>query len=409
MSAKEGAVQSLAIVDDEEMMISSLGALLRLETNYEVRGYTSPTKALAELRQRPVDLVISDFLMPELNGIEFLHEIKKLFPDVPRILLTGYADKESAIKSVNELGIFQYVEKPWDNATLLLVIRNGLNHRSLTRELRVKLKELDNVLAQSNSLELDNTAYQEELHLARQAQLEMLPGCCPMIPNVSISARYLPAREVGGDYYDVARSADGRSVIMVADVSGHGIQAALGTMMLKGLFHEVTPQCDSPAGLLSALNDRLVQYLPTMMYVTATVCFVNVDATVVHLANAGGSYPIFIDRNNCIERVMLNGTPLGLFGSGTFKIDPTREHFLKDDMTMLLHTDGLLDLENELGARLEWSGLCQALKEAPRQSPHSLLDALEEKLTAFRGGATQPDDINIVAMHKGEPSLKEEA
>jgi len=205
MNPKEAAVQSLAIVDDEEMTINSLGTLLRLETNYEVRGYTSPTKALAELRQRPVDLVISDFLMPELNGIEFLHEIKKLFPDVPRILLTGYADKESAIKSVNELiksvnelGIFQYVEKPWDNATLLLVIRNGLNHRSLTRELRVKLKELDNVLAQRNSLELDNTAYQEELHLARQAQLEMLPDCCPNVPNVSISARYLPAREVGG-------------------------------------------------------------------------------------------------------------------------------------------------------------------------------------------------------------------
>lgn len=400
MSERETTIKSLAIIDDDNLTIASLSGLLRLETDYEVREYLSPLKALEELRQRPVDLVISDFLMPELNGIEFLREVKNLFPDVPRILLTGYADKDNAIESINELEIFQYIEKPWDNDSLLLVIKNAFNHHSLTRDLRTKLKELDNVLAQRHSLELDVTSYQEELHLARQAQLAMLPDCFPNLPNVIFSARYLPTLEVGGDYYDVAQSSDGRSVIIVADVSGHGIQAALGTMMVKGLFHEVTPQCASPDELLNALNNRLVQYFPKMMYTTATVCFVNAEATVVHLANAGGSYPIVIDEDNCIERVMLNGMPLGVFGSDTFKVDPTRKLSLKNGMTMLLHTDGLLDLENELGVRFEWTRLCQALKDAPRQSPQRLLDDLEEKLTAFRNGAKQLDDINIVVMQK---------
>lgn len=403
MSPKEAVVRSVAIVDDEEMIISSLSGFLRFETDYEVRGYTSPVKALEDLRARPVDLVISDFLMPELNGIEFLREVKRLLPDVPCILLTGYADKDNAIQGINELGLYQYVEKPWDNASLLLVIRNGLNQRSLTRDLRSKLKELDLVTAQRRSLEKDVSAYQEELHLARQAQLETLPDCCPSIPNISLAALYLPALEVGGDYYDFARSADSRSVIMVADVSGHGISAALGTMMVKGLFHELAPRCDSPGGLLSALNDRLVQYLPATMYVTATLCFVNESATEIQLANAGGAYPVVIDSGNNIERVMLNGMPLGVFESETFKIDPARTQSLDKGMILLLHTDGLLDVENESGEQLEWDGLCQVLKEGPRHSAHRFLDAISEKINAFRGRAVQPDDINIVVLREGDP------
>ncbi len=72
MSEREATIKSLAIIDDDNLTIASLSGLLRLETDYEVREYLSPLKALVELRQRPVDLVISDFLMPELNGIEFL-------------------------------------------------------------------------------------------------------------------------------------------------------------------------------------------------------------------------------------------------------------------------------------------------------------------------------------------------
>ena len=401
MSPKENVVHSVAIVDDEEMIISSLGGFLRLETDYEVRGYTSPVSALAELRRKPVDLVISDFLMPEQNGIEFLREVKKLFPDVPCILLTGYADKDNAIQSINELGLFQYVEKPWDNASLLMVIRNGLNQRSLTQDLRSKLKELDLVTAQRRSLEKDVSAYQEELHLARQAQLETLPDCCPSIPNISLAALYLPALEVGGDYYDFARSSDSRSVILVADVSGHGISAALGTMMVKGLFHELAPRSDSPGALLSALNDRLVLYLPSTMFVTATLCFVNEDATEMQLANAGGAYPVVIDQGHNIERIMLNGMPLGVFESESFKIDPARTQTLDKDMLLLLHTDGLLDVENETGEQLGWDGLCRVLKEGPRQSAHRFLDAIRESLDAFRGRAVQPDDINIVALREG--------
>jgi len=87
--------------------------------------------------------VISDYLMPQMDGITFLGKVKAVQPDVPRIILTGYSDKENAIKAINEVGLFQYVEKPWDNDRLHLIIRNGLEKQQLIKELRTKIDAID--------------------------------------------------------------------------------------------------------------------------------------------------------------------------------------------------------------------------------------------------------------------------
>ncbi|MBC8228532.1 response regulator, partial [bacterium] len=111
----------ILLVDDEEMVTTSISTLLMLETDYDVLTFNSPGKALEEIQNEEIDLVISDYLMPgEMNGIEFLLEMKEVQPDAIRILLTAYADKENAIKAINEVGLYQYVEKPWDNDALLL-------------------------------------------------------------------------------------------------------------------------------------------------------------------------------------------------------------------------------------------------------------------------------------------------
>ena len=93
------------VVDDEEMVTKTLSTYLQLETDYEVLTFQSPQMALEQLRNKPVDLVISDFLMPEMDGLQFLGEVAKMHPNIARILLTGYADKENAIKAINEIAI----------------------------------------------------------------------------------------------------------------------------------------------------------------------------------------------------------------------------------------------------------------------------------------------------------------
>jgi DNA-binding NtrC family response regulator len=133
----------IVIVDDEEIILTALDTLLEFETDYHVKTFTSPVTALTHIRDHDLDLVISDYLMPEMNGIAFLGEVRALKPDVPRIVVTGYADKENAIKGINEVGLFQYVEKPWDNAALLLVLRNAVERRLLVKQLHERLVELD--------------------------------------------------------------------------------------------------------------------------------------------------------------------------------------------------------------------------------------------------------------------------
>ncbi|MBC8166882.1 MAG: response regulator [Bryobacteraceae bacterium] len=133
----------VVIVDDEEMVITSVRAFLTLETEFEVHGFTEPEKAAQFLETNPVDVVVSDYLMPKLNGIQLLGKAKQLQPEAARVLLTGHADKHSAIQAINDVGLFQYLEKPWDNSQLLLVIQSAIERTQLFRSLREKISELD--------------------------------------------------------------------------------------------------------------------------------------------------------------------------------------------------------------------------------------------------------------------------
>ena len=108
--------------------------------------------ALQHIQDHDVDLVISDYLMPEMDGITFLSQVRELKPDVPRIILTGYADKENAIKAINQVGLFQYIEKPWENEDLRVIVRNGLEKMQLLKKLQVKINEITQAHAELQTL-----------------------------------------------------------------------------------------------------------------------------------------------------------------------------------------------------------------------------------------------------------------
>jgi len=135
------------VIDDEEMVTQSIRNFLNLETDYEVLSFTLPMEAIETLKERPVDVIISDYLMPELNGIDFFMQAKEIQPQATRILLTGYADKENAIKAINDVGLYQYIEKPWENDDLKIIIRNGIEKRMLLKRLAQKVAELDRASA----------------------------------------------------------------------------------------------------------------------------------------------------------------------------------------------------------------------------------------------------------------------
>jgi DNA-binding NtrC family response regulator len=147
-SMTENSRQTVIIVDDEEMVLTSLESFLKLETNYDVHTFISARDAINFIQKNDIDLVISDYLMPEMDGISFLAKVRELRPDVPRIILTGYADKENAIKAINDVGLFQYIEKPWDNDDLLIIIRNGMERQTLFKKLQDKIEEINNAYSE---------------------------------------------------------------------------------------------------------------------------------------------------------------------------------------------------------------------------------------------------------------------
>lgn len=134
---------TVMVVDDEDMVVDAIQGFLELETDHLVLPFTSPRAALEHLEEEPVHAIVADLMMPDLDGVQFLSRARNMRPEATRILLTGYADKENAILAINEAGLYQYLEKPWDNDVLAFAIRNGVERSLLFRELTERMAELE--------------------------------------------------------------------------------------------------------------------------------------------------------------------------------------------------------------------------------------------------------------------------
>jgi DNA-binding NtrC family response regulator len=141
--SQNGMKSLIAIVDDESMVVNSLQAFFELEGDFEVQGFTDPEELARFAGSHRVDVAISDYRMPGMNGLQLLARIRAIQPEASRVLLTSHADAQSAIAAINDAALFQYLEKPWDNEQLLVAVRSGAERSRLLRELSEKVQELD--------------------------------------------------------------------------------------------------------------------------------------------------------------------------------------------------------------------------------------------------------------------------
>jgi DNA-binding NtrC family response regulator len=134
---------TVLILDDEEMVCASLRTFLELETDYHVHTFNVPAEALTLIEAESVDVIVADFMMPGMDGVEFLTRARAIRPHATRVLLTGYADIENAVRAINHAGLYHYLQKPWHNEEFKIVLRNGIERSSLVNELDARIRALE--------------------------------------------------------------------------------------------------------------------------------------------------------------------------------------------------------------------------------------------------------------------------
>jgi len=397
-NARPKRVETILIVDDEEMVTRSIARLLEMETDYRPLTFQSPQKALRAMRTEPIDCVVSDFLMPDMDGIALLKQVKQIAPEVPGIILTGYADKESAIKAINDVNLFQYLEKPWDNDNLKLVIRNAVNQRSTRQILLQRLHELDRATTDRDNFRHTAESFQAELKLAEEVQQSILPRGPLLDEFFKFFYRYFPTGRLGGDFFDIAFTGPGRFNAIVADVAGHGVAAALGTMLVKVVFRDASARgvcCDQ---MLMDMNIRLGEYLSSRQFVTAFIMTFDGPNNQVTAASAGGPPPIIFGRegDHPAEQWVLTGFPLGIFDAQTFQKPDCQTRRFGPGERILLYTDGLLDIDIEHSEPTPPEEFVKEIEDMRHFGGDDLLDRVA--VSRDMGKKPLPDDINLLLI-----------
>lgn len=268
----------------------------------------------------------------------------------------------------------------------------AMQRAGLVEQLRGKIEALEEAqenLAQKERLE-------SELELARQVQLSMLPRTFPRTPGLTFAASYAPARQVGGDFYDVIRLGGDRVGLVIADVSDKGMPAALYMALSRSLILAAARQFDSPAEALTSVNQLLLELGEQDMFVTVFYGVLDRSGCCLTYARAGHDRPLLL-RDGTAQLLGGRGMALGLFEAGLFTV--TQESLdLQSGDRLMLYTDGLSDVVNGDGEMLDAERLIELALTHAARPPAEFCRALFDDLAAYQGDAPQFDDMALVVV-----------
>jgi serine phosphatase RsbU (regulator of sigma subunit) len=384
--------KTVLLVDDAPANIQIVNSILK--DTYKIRIATNGAKAL-ELAKAipPPDLILLDVMMPEMDGYEVCRRLKKeaLTRDIPVIFLTGQTEIEEETRGF-EVGAVDYIHKPFSPAVVMARVQTHLVLRGIREQLTLQLQ-----------------AIQKELETARRIQLSILPADVPKLEGLDIAARYIPMTSVAGDFYDFLVVDENRVGILIADVSGHGMPAALIASMLKIAFAAQVPHAADPAQVLSGLNQVLCGKFE---YHFVTAAYLFVDMAKGTLTYAGAGHPpmlIWSASSPHVREVEENGLFLGKFPWATYS---SVQLPLDTSDWCLLYTDGIPETMNHSEIEFGTERFREYLAADQSTSADQFADHLLEELSRWSGrGAAEEldDDITVVAIHahkaKGKPTV----
>src|SRR6516162_7253646 len=376
----------ILVVDDTPLNISVITGALK--DTYRTKVATSGSKALAiaSADEKP-DLILLDVMMPEMDGYEVCLRLKAdpTTREIPVIFLTAQTEAEDETRGF-QVGAVDYVHKPFSPA----VVKARVHTHLVLRETREKLAH-------------QLLAIQKELETARLIQQSILPETLPQVDGLDIAARYVPMAAVAGDFYDFIGVDNEHVGILVADVSGHGMPAALIASMLKIALAAEAVHAADPAKVLDGLNQALCGKFQHH-YVTAAYVFLDMEKRMLTYAGAG--HPpllLFGGSSDGVCDIAENGLFLGKFDFAAYT---SVEVPLAAGDFGLLYTDGVSETNSPDHVEFGTERFRQFLASERSPSADQLADRLLNELSDWsaRGeGEDLDDDLTLVAFHVQAP------
>jgi phosphoserine phosphatase RsbU/P len=375
-------LKTVLLVDDEPANIQIVNSILK--DTYKTRIATNGPKALELANQAPApDLILLDVMMPDMDGYEVCSRLKLAdhTRDIPVIFLTGRTETDDETKGF-EVGAVDYIHKPFSPAVVRARVRTHLVLRGIREQLAGQLQTI-----------------QREMDTARQIQLSILPREIPAIEGLDIAARYIPMTAVAGDFYDFIAIDKKRIGILVADVSGHGMPAALISSMLKIALDGQTGCASDPARVLAGLNRALCGKFQGHF---VTAAYILVDTEGQSLLYAGAGHPPLILRDRtaaATSEFVENGLFLGFFPEATYTA--VELPFRPGDWGVL-YTDGIPETTNPSEEQFGVDRFRDFLESNHDLSAGQFVDRFLGELSQWSDAASgreQEDDITLLAIH----------
>jgi len=384
-----GRPAKILVVDDEpdlEILVRQKFRRRIRRGEFEFTFAQNGLEALERLAENPeLEMILSDINMPRLDGLSLLNALGEVNPEIRAVMVSAYGDMDNIRTAMNR-GAFDFVTKPIDFEDLETTIDKTLRHSRVMRE----------ALSSQNQLQ----ALRQELNIAHSMQLSILPTSFPCTPQYEVHGQVIPAKEVGGDFYDIYRLEDGRLGIVIADVSGKGIPAALFMMVCRTLLKGIAIGMGSPGDALTEANTLLHAENQASMFVTVFYGVFNPRTGALTYANAGHEPPVLRRADGSTEALpFTGGVPLGIvddmqFEEGSSTLAPGEFAFLFTDGV----TEALNPSEEEFGnARVH-----DTIAEVNPGPARDAVESLVRSVVQFTGEAEQFDDLTCLVLKAGE-------
>ena len=386
---------TILVVDDNVNSRDLLARRLRSEGHQPIEA-ESGGRALEMVQAEDIDLILLDLMMPDMNGLQVLQRLKQdqRLRTIPVIMISGLRETESLIRCI-EAGAEDYLPKPWNPILLRARVGACLEKKRLHDQEMMHLAEIE---LQRQRLEEKQQRIDQELKIARDLQAAILPTDFSDFPKESIATLMRPAYEMGGDFYDVFRIAEGRVGFVIGDVSGKGVAAAFFMAVTRTMVRNVAMSGMTPARCIAEVNDALCRENPAEMFVTVFYGELDERSGSMTCINAGHCEPILASAASGLRLLKHAGNlPLGVLPELSFRETAV---VLAENETLFLYTDGVTEAFDRQGNLYDVPRLLKVVESHAGGPPADMITAVLGSIEAFADGTLQSDDITCLAVRR---------